>query len=376
MSARPAVSSKTHLPALDGLRGVAIALVVVHNLSVLEAKTSLLQKLWTEVVECGWVGVQLFFVLSGFLITGILLDDRDQPRALRTFYARRFLRIFPLYYVFLFGYCFVAAPLSASLHVPASHGVWYWLYLSNWSDLAYGALPGIGHFWSLAVEEQFYLLWPALAMKLRTRAFAIACAGLVVGALAARIAMQAADLPAAWLYGSTISRVDALALGALVALALRSETWRPRLARALVPAGAVAAVGLAIVVARTHGLERLNPTVQTYAYSMLGILFAAAIAAIALDPDRPAARALSWRPLRLLGRYSYAMYVLHFPIKIAVLHVWGARVAAMSAEHPVATDIGFVAALTPVALAAAVVSYYAVERPFLRLKDRWAPRGG
>src|SRR4051812_37533430 len=124
--------SQVHLPALDTLRGVAIALVLFHNLSIFVPSGSAVDKLWNAFVESGWVGVQLFFVLSGFLITGILLDDRDKPRAIRVFYIRRFLRIFPLYYALLVVYFLILPPLIPALQKPLSETIWYWLYLSNW----------------------------------------------------------------------------------------------------------------------------------------------------------------------------------------------------------------------------------------------------
>ena len=145
--------SQVRFAGLDTLRGVAIVAVLAHNLSILEARSAL-EKTWNAVAESGWIGVQLFFVLSGFLITGILLDDRERPGFIRAFYYRRSLRIFPLYYLLLASIA-VASRFAPEVAIPGKQAPLLGLYLSNWSFIAYGLLPGLGHTWSLAVEEQF-----------------------------------------------------------------------------------------------------------------------------------------------------------------------------------------------------------------------------
>ena len=367
----PTALSRRHLPALDGVRGIAILFVLVHNLSIREHGSGPLVAAWDALVNCGWIGVQLFFVLSGFLITGILLDDRDRPRPLRTFYIRRAVRIWPLYYVFLVGYAIFVLPHVGAL---ASSFVWYVLYLSNWSDLAREPLPYIGHFWSLAVEEQFYLTWPWLVTKVRPAVTAWVCIALAILALVARIAMHQLDVGALWTYEATFSRMDALALGALVAVALRDPRWRASLDKALKPAALLAGLGLLVVIARTHGLDRHNSFVELYAYSALAVLFAAWVAWLATRPESKsfATRLLESAPLRAAGRYSYAAYVLHFPLKGAILYFWNA--APYETAHPLATDIAFVLVAGALAFAGALITAILIERPFLRLKDRWAPR--
>ena len=160
-----------HILALDGLRGIAILLVVFsHFVSNLRIPADGWAWPLVSIAHAGWAGVDLFFVLSGFLITGILVDARGSSTYFKSFYARRALRILPAYYGFLLA-IFVVLPL---LHLGAGdnymlarqHQGWYWLHLTN-VMMAIGELPGHGPypstlFWSLAVEEQFYLIWPAI----------------------------------------------------------------------------------------------------------------------------------------------------------------------------------------------------------------------
>ncbi|MBS2011608.1 MAG: acyltransferase [Deltaproteobacteria bacterium] len=365
------VLSKTHLPALDGVRGVAILVVLVHNLSIIEARATTIEKLWTAIVEAGWIGVQLFFVLSGFLITGILVDDRERPGRLRTFYLRRVVRIFPLYYAFLFLYFVVLPPLFPGLKRPISEVVWYWLFLSNWSTLAYGLLPGMGHVWSLAVEEQFYLVWPWLAGRLRSGTFAVACVAIALVSLVARVVLHHLGASDLWLYSSTLTRVDALALGALVALAVRSEIWRTRLERALRPLGIGVGVALVLLAAATHGVNRNNPWMQIYGYSLLAVGFALFVfRAASSSPPRWLAHPV----LQFFGKYSYGIYVIHPPLKVAVWTWQKAWLDARSETHPVTVDVGFELVVGLASIALALGTWRAIERPFLRAKDRLAPR--
>jgi peptidoglycan/LPS O-acetylase OafA/YrhL len=372
----PRALSKLHLPALDRVRGLAIALVMVHNLSSTNTRVTVAQKLWCGFVETGWIGVTLFFALSGFLITGILLDDRGRPRALRAFYIRRFLRIFPLYYAFLILYFVALAPFFPELRAPFSRGIWYWLYLSNWTDITpQQNLPGIGHFWSLAVEEQFYLVWPWLVVGLSSRGLARACLAVMVGAMAARIVLVGAHLPTEYAYHWTLTRADALVAGALLAVAIRSPRGRAALTLAMRPIGALLLAAVGALFAVTHGLNRLNPLMQTVGYSIIAGLSGLLVVAAATPPAPSARTGPGARFMAFLGKHSYALYVIHMPLKLVTEHFWGGRLAGARAVTPIGTDVLQVLALAAGSIALARFTWVALERPFLSLKDRWAPRG-
>src|SRR5579872_870197 len=143
------------IPALDGVRGLAIVLVLLHQFNLMDAGAGFAARLWTLLVEPGWIGVQLFFVLSGFLITGILIDAKERPGFFRRFFGRRVRRIFPLYYAVLVLVFVVLPALGISREWTGQAGsrIWYWLYLQSWPipALQHGRGAGLlGHTWSLA----------------------------------------------------------------------------------------------------------------------------------------------------------------------------------------------------------------------------------
>lgn len=369
------LAGKKHFPALDGVRGIALACVLAHNLGYFEGATAL-GTLADRLVGAGWVGVQLFFVLSGFLITGILIDSKRAPNFLGSFFMRRVLRIFPLYYLALFAY-FVLMPYVSHAPQVSDSGtqLWYWLYLSNWSSLMGRGVAPLGHLWSLAVEEQFYLLWPFAVLAFRAKGFARLCAVLIVGAFAARVYVRMAGLPPAWAYQATVSRIDALALGALGAVAVR----RPWLTTSLVRRFALGSFALlAGVFVATGGLPRTSLAVQTVGYSVVAFASLALVLVGATDLDQPWTRklraALEWQPLQQLGKYSYAIYVAHQLIN-APLH---ARVEHMFADASggvrLSVALAYMVSVSIASYGVAFVSWHLFERHFLSLKRFFVPR--
>ena len=371
----PRPSDRKIYPALDGLRGVAVLVVMLHNLTILEHRDSLPAKLWVFATDSGWIGVLLFFVLSGFLITGILLDERGAPRLFRDFYLRRVLRIFPLYYLVLIVRFAVVPLVVPDAWVPLEVALGYWLYVSNWTDLYTHGVNGFGHFWSLAVEEQFYLVWPLAVARLGARGLIWVCAALIVLSAVARLVIVADGVDRQWLYMSTVTRADALAFGALVAIALRDPRGRAWLARRYRAIGGAAAVVMAAIMIDAHGLSRYQIFVETVGYAALAIGFAALIAHVALDDAGARPRWAMSRLLRAAGKYSYAAYVVHPLVKVTVLHAARPVLVAYGALTTWYVDAAFVVACGAVAFALARLSYAVIEGPLLRRKERWAPRG-
>ena len=362
--------SRHHLAALDGLRGVAILLVLLHGFDVLKDAHGLVH-LVDMALDAGWIGVQLFFVLSGFLITGILLDTRAQPGYYRSFFVRRVLRIFPLYYGVL-TVAFVVLPLCGLGGQDGRHQFWLWTYLAN-----YAAPFGLGervfpHFWSLCVEEQFYLAWP-LVVRLAGRRGVVAVAGvLVVAAIATRMLLRAhlgepVGHEAAYMF--TPSRMDALAIGAAIAALLRE----PRCAAAIdaLGGGAFAIAGLAVIAAGLAGghLQRVGAAMQAYGYTVVALGFGLLLIA-SLRVDAVPARWLASAPLRRCGTYSYAMYVFYAPLHLLVGLPLLARFGHDGGPVVAAVYGGLAIAIT---FALAALSYHLYERRFLALKPRLAP---
>jgi len=368
-----------HLPALDGLRALAVFVVVQHNLSLLHGDHGLFAHHLGNMLHRGWMGVQLFFVLSGFLITRILLDAQSSPRYYSSFYSRRALRIFPLYYAVLIGLFLVLPalwqmPAALAEDSPASRQLWLWLYLSNWTGARGlgGGTPPVFHFWSLAVEEQFYLLWPLVVRHCSPRRLMQVCAGVVVTAMLCRaVELVLGSNPQA-IYTSTLSRMDALALGAMVAAWLRSPS-RPAADRATVNrllwvAAAITASGWIV----TRGFPGFTVTEESIGFTLVALAFAALLAACVLaaaaaDAQGRWYRALAGPLLRPIAKYSYAIYVFHIPLHVLVglplLERWvGTRTPS------VGVTLLYMAILSVLSYAAAWLSYRLIERPFLRLR--------
>jgi peptidoglycan/LPS O-acetylase OafA/YrhL len=317
--------------------------------------------------------VQLFFVLSGFLITGILLDTQDSPAYYRNFFVRRVLRIFPLYYGVLL-IAFVLAPLLLAL--PAGYGgqqIWLWTYTENFAAPFGGGDPLFPHFWSLCVEEQFYLVWPLVVRIAGRRGVVALGSALVVIAIASRIcARMHFGLPvgAEAAYSFTPCRFDALAIGAVTAALLRGErvgtqTIHRAGARWLTLAGTLVVLA-GLIVGR---LARLGEPMQVAGYTIIALGFAVVL----VGAMAPTARIFTWTPLRTIGTYSYAMYVFHAPLHLLVGLPLLVRISA-SPSVPLALAYGVAASLATFCLAA--LSYRFYERHFLALKSRLAPLAG
>jgi peptidoglycan/LPS O-acetylase OafA/YrhL len=287
--------SDSHIPALDGVRGLAIVLVVGFHSQVLLDGSNAGERLWLNVFSAGWSGVDLFFVLSGFLITTILIQSRGESNYFRNFFMRRVLRIFPLY----FGSLLL---LFSLLNVPELQW-WYWLFVQNWVPVFDGTYQpmALQPFWSLAIEEQFYLVWPIIICLLHPRHILTFCVFATAVALAARCIAKAKGVDP-WIIATvTPFRIDALALGALVA-SWRLGTQRERLSKLAPPIFLASAAGI-IVIAITQSGYQMNGTIsQTAGYTLFPLMCAALIAMIVDEHRlvRPTCRLLNSRVLRHL----------------------------------------------------------------------------
>jgi peptidoglycan/LPS O-acetylase OafA/YrhL len=366
--------------ALDGVRGLAIAMVLgTHFIGNTEA-TNLFERGLTQLFNYGTLGVDLFFVLSGFLITGILHDSKGAPHYFRNFYVKRSLRIFPLYYAVL-AFIFFVLP-----HVPAAQGpeleemrehqAWAWLYGINIlvAKLGAWAPPYINHFWSLAVEEHFYFAWPLVVWAFGPRALlriSLACVALGLGF---RVALTLAGANAIAVYALTPGRLDALCLGAFLAVLARQPGGMAAIQRWYRPA----ALGVAGLLVLTFVWNRFTEFGVEVLRPMRGTLFAGLLAAVLLTaltaaPGSRVGRFFRSAPMRFFGKYSYGLYVFHAMIS----HFFVAR----RTEHVVAGWVGnhtlavFLQAAAGLALSIGVswASFHLMEKPFLALKRHFEP---
>jgi len=351
----PNAGSGKHIPALDGLRGLAILAVFFHHYGAGGIHSSSAAVQWISTIcGIGWSGVDLFFVLSGFLITGILYDTQQDPAYYRKFYARRTLRIFPIYYLFA-----VIALLVVPFSAWHKGDLFFLAYLGYPAALIWPAILDIPiritHLWSLSVEEQFYMVWPWLTRKLRTPSYILCFCGLaIVLALCFRMIFPS------WAYASLPCRMDGLALGAALSILFRSGFWKSCQKFALPLFAASVAVVILICVLR-HTTAHDDPLIYTVGFSVIAVAYGALLV-LALGP---LGKLFSVRALRMFGKYSYGMYLYHFPLT-AVFE----RAKPFFARYPL-SSVTYVAACLGANLAIAALSFHFFEQPILKLKRRF-----
>lgn len=299
-----------HIAELDGVRGIAVLLVIVYHAffwSMNDAGSlaawSWPARLLANLTRPGWLGVDLFFVLSGFLITGILLQTRTSPHFYRNFYGRRALRILPLYYLLLLA-LWALYPGSGRFVLLA------FVYLANVTPL-FGVAGLYAPLWSLAVEEHFYLVWPFIVRVASTRALWAIAIGLCVGEPALRVIGFLRDSDT---YSYTWFRLDGLAYGALLALYLRHPLWvtptRPRLRRiALLALGA--GLALLIIGAPLGILTRKQLLGATLQYTAAQWVFTGFLALVLASAGARLTAPLRLPALRRVGDWSYFLYLVH-----------------------------------------------------------------
>ncbi|MEZ5326115.1 MAG: acyltransferase [Verrucomicrobiales bacterium] len=372
-----------HIPCLDGVRGIAILLVMCRHLLPIEPISFVPLEYVRKVLEAGWIGVDLFFVLSGFLITGILLDTKGSNQPFRNFYARRSLRIFPLYYfVLLVG--LVVFPLSGfnyeGLQLNLDNQLWLWSYTSNlvmaYQDSYLFTADGfrLSHLWSLAVEEHFYLVWPLAVLSLSHRPLLRICFGTIIVALTLRCTLYLSGVTGLANYVLTFCRMDSLMFGALLAIGCRLPTAKRSLQFTIPAVGSLAGAGLAAILFTTKGWWVSHWTMQTVGFTLLAVFFSSALYVLLNTSEKNIVkRTISAKPLRLLGKYSYGLYIYH-SIFDAHLEGWIPDESGPFANLPVIGPVSVFVARVAIILPITLLSYHLLEAPFLRLKDRFIPK--
>lgn len=372
--------SPGRIPELDGLRCLAILAVIAEHYVLGRFAT------WTG-SGIGWVGVDLFFVISGFLITGILQNLRSAPHPFRTFYARRTLRIFPPYYAVLLLYLLAVLASPASRHGSMLFWAVHAFYFQ--SDLVFGpwlrkpagpffVLAGMGVLWSLSVEEQFYLLWAPLMLRCRRSVIWLLLALAMVSAPVIRACLHTPSAPEYFFFPA---RWDTLALGAVAALLYRQWLDGGRLTAMARYAARLAWAGLVVLTASLivpmlllwpnsligAGLPG-NRIFAVFGYTAIGASFALFLLAtvLASGGSAPILRVLRSRAVVWIGRRSYVIYLVHlalYKISEALLYppLGHGRPVILAAQMLGLGLSGLVAA----------ASWKYFESPLLALKDRF-----
>lgn len=326
--------------SLDGLRGIAIIAVILHHGSLFRG---------------GWAGVDVFFVLSGFLITGILRRDRDSPGYWKRFYVKRASRILPPLLLLI-------AAVTIKTHPPARSVLAYVFFMGNFASFTRFGIYDLGILWSLAVEEHFYLFFPfAVRYLSRRHLLQLLLAVIVVEPLV----RYAATSHFSWyvpIYFWTCFRLDGLAFGAILAVFLEDANLAKVVKRAAAPVGILAGsvfIALSCWMPARFDREANSHLFNAVGYSLIGLMSACLVAHIVLFREGVVSRVLAWRPLVFIGAISYCLYLCHVEIIMKV------------------TTLGLRPAF-PIGVAIAVlvswVSFRFYEGPWIALGHRQAQR--
>jgi peptidoglycan/LPS O-acetylase OafA/YrhL len=356
---------------LDGMRGLAVLLVMLHHAVMYFPCEGTAALAVRRVFLPGLIGVDLFFVLSGYLITSILLRTRRQAGYYRRFYLARFFRIFPLYYAVL-GLVFLVMPRIAPdiRHTLLWLRQWrFWTYTTNFAIARSAQLIfvsrdlNLNHFWSLAIEEQFYLFWPVTVAVLGKRGLRWAIVSMLAYSCYLRSAPGISDFA---IYFGTTTRWDGLAVGALLATSIPTGV-APAGMLALSHAYKIAIACLGVALAIEYHVLDLPFLSRCFEYPLLAIGFAALVTHATGNPNSLCARFFGSRPLRTLGTYSYALYIFHLLFIFALVRAFHQIVDCRG----VFGLLGFSALMFALSFALARASYVLLESPCLRLKTRF-----
>lgn len=374
-----ASSASRRIPELDGLRGLAILSVLVYHYLILEGAISA-WPVGEAIGMFGWTGVDLFFVLSGFLIGGILLDARDTSPYFKPFYLRRAFRILPLYVVL----CAVAAVVYVSgvtRETPA-HSWLYdekvpWFAYATFAQNIFMAAAGsmssrmIDATWSLAIEEQFYLTFPLVVRFAPKRWLPWILAAAALAAPLIRAALGYSLPPGhrtIAVYALMPCRADALLVGVLIAWAVRDPEWRTWLVghrRTLYGSIFLFGVGFAALVANHWGPT--SPHLATWGYSVIALFFGGVLTLAVVHSSGWLGWALRRRYLMATGTVAYGLYLFHQPV-LGLTHL------ALRGETPALVDshaLGTTLLASVILVALCRASWVWFERPLIRIGHRW-----
>jgi len=353
---------RTYYPALDGIRGIAILLVVFfHNFGFI------------NYFVFGWLGVDLFFVLSGYLITDILIKAIGSKDYLKKFYTRRIVRIFPIYYLLLIIMLLILPNFIShrvNLKYYTDNQAWLWTYMQNW---LYILKPHAGsnillHLWSVAVEEQYYLLWPFIILLVRKPKMLLAISFLLlIGILVTRLVVWNKHIEGFQYFSwFMFTRIDGICIGSALALI---KFINPKFITHYTPyiISSIAAMNFIFYFINERNQFSL-PYFPLIGYTTFAIVFAILVYEAATLNKNYITTILSFSPLRFIGKVSYGFYIYHWPVYILLTPVIITFLKNILATK--ATHLNLIASIlaTLIGFGISVISFYFFETPFLKLK--------
>lgn len=362
---------RSYFPGIDGLRGLAILSVMTYHF--FDSRFTIDQRAsWDfNPVRFGWVGVDLFFVISGFLITLILVSQKKRPHYFRNFFFRRTLRIFPLYFGFLF--LFFTLPVLLGLKMPASwdklstRQEFFWFYLADLYTFWFNSWPefSLSHFWSLGIEEKFYLFWPFVIYAFSTKAMKIICALLFFISIFSKILMLGYHENGVLVnYTFPFCRLEGLVSGSYLALLFWEGKRTFNLNQYFLIALSLG-VYLGIYI-HEKTLAPMTLTMQLIGFP-LNALVCFFLVSSALQKESLVTRLVDHSALRFLGKYSYALYLIHLPL----LGLLTKLSPLQTKSHSVLPSFLPFLVWVLFSLLFARISWLFLENPFLKLKKHF-----
>lgn len=366
-----------HIPVLDGIRAYAVLLVcLVHFFQVDETALYETHKylgiFLFKISQIGLRGVELFFLLSGFLITGILLDSKKSETFFKSFYARRFLRIFPLYY-FVLAVSFILLPQIIEVDEPGklviNNQAWLWTYNSNLSYYfefsgwdASTNFPSFGHFWSLSVEEHFYIFWPLIIYFTKEKWISKVLIGITLGSLAIVLFDYFSEGLIPILKWSTFKGAGVLSIGGLIALNRRNSFNWLRLTKfakqIIIPAG--------ILFLASNFIPRKYELLDTASF-LTSILFFTLLIITAIDGNKITNKLFSHKWLYLIGKISYGIYIYHGLLRPYFKECFYEGIL-YQINNGIIVSIIYTIVCTAISIIISWISWTIIEKPVLKLK--------
>ncbi|MBX3241126.1 MAG: acyltransferase [Chitinophagaceae bacterium] len=296
----------TYIKEFDGWRGLGILFVVLAHY-------------FPRYLIGSWVFMEMFFVMSGFLITGILLDSKGQKNYFKGFILRRVLRVFPLYYLTLIILFFLLPNSWLDLSYHKAHQLWFWLYVENWLFAIDGwpAVKALSHFWSLSIEEQFYIMWPFVVLLFSPKGLIRFCIVLFVFSIFFRNVGEQLGFVPPFQYVATFARMEGIVLGAIIAVLVRTnKSFIEKYTVTITMIAGLLAVAVFVYAGTMHMEYSLIYRIN---YTLVDIFFAGMITMTLCRNELILFKQmLNWNIFKQLGIMSYCIYILHQPILIIV----------------------------------------------------------
>lgn len=350
------MTSAKYIKSLDGVRAVAALLVIFFHFCQYTVFNSSIGKIIQKIGFLGQTGVSLFFVLSGFLITRILMSHINKNHYWKNFIIRRSLRIFPLYYGYLVVNYFIIPAFKGIPSPDLSLQFYYWFYLQDFSTTFHWPSAGPKHFWSLAVEEHFYLVWPFVVLYFKGRNLILSIVVIIISSLLTRWLLASYGFET---YYFTFARIDEIAVGAFLAWMEKENLlsfFRSKYFYLLFSAVAICALTFWLLFSG-HALI----FIQVIKFNLIALAYALLIGKIiTLEAKSLISRVLNSSFFNFTGKISYGLYVYQ-----AIAIGWG--IEQRITDRPVI----FLISVMIICYTLAAISYYLFELPILKLKDRF-----